>query len=59
MIIPTISRGVCRRQLETVQGFAVLEQVSGHVQGLRRPAEVPRVHHQVVAPPGPAPMVPS
>lgn len=38
-----------RRHLEATQGFAVLEQVSGNVLGLRRPARKSRGHRQVLA----------
>lgn len=49
LIIYRGSKGVCRRQLETAQGFAVLEQASENVLGLRRPGRKSRRHHQVLA----------
>lgn len=49
LIIYRVSKGVGRRQLEATKGFAVLEQVSGNVLGLRRPARKSRGHRQVLA----------
>jgi len=49
LIIYRVSKAVCRRQLETAQGFAVLEQVSGNVSGLRSPARKSWGHGQVPA----------